>query len=186
MTVLLTEWWSCALPLQHDILPKLPHARCNKARPRVVYWRYEDRIEVQLFPKDTMQILGGNHDDGVCKTIRDFLMAHPSIHLTFLVWEAAQYRDSWSHAYPSRPLILRINVLVMIKIFPGFIIHQPVSQRHFMFVYSLIAHWLLQKSDVCIELVLSFPAIESVHCPFSICSRNKGKSHVITWNVYFY
>lgn len=115
-----------------DILPKLPHSRYNPARPCRIYWRYEDRIVVQLFPKGTVQILGGNHDDAVCKTIRDFLMTHLSIHLTFPRLKSCTVscrlasRLSSLTSLPSNHCVSNDY-----EIFPGTLIHQPVHQRHF-------------------------------------------------------
>lgn len=115
-----------------DILPKLPNARYNRARPCRIYWRYEDRVPVQLFPKGTVQILGGNHDDAVCDAIRNYLMTHLEIHLTYphlkscTVFCRLAPRFSTLTSLPSNQSISNDY-----EIFPGTLIRQTVRQRHF-------------------------------------------------------
>lgn len=60
-----------------DIVKKLPtNARYSPARPCRIYWRFEDRIPVQLFPKGTVQVLGRYATFTTCEKIRNFLETH--------------------------------------------------------------------------------------------------------------
>lgn len=66
-----------------DIVQKLPHtARYSPARPCRIYWRFEDRIPVQLFPKGTIQVLGRHATPTACEHIRNFLQTHLSLSLS--------------------------------------------------------------------------------------------------------
>lgn len=66
-----------------DILPKLPaNARYSPARPCRIYWRFQNRIPVQLFPKGTVQILGRHATPTACEHIREFLTSHLSLSLS--------------------------------------------------------------------------------------------------------
>ena len=66
-----------------DIIRKLPNtARYNTARPCRIYWRFEDRIPVQIFPKGTIQILGRHAKPTACEQIRNFLTTHLSLSLS--------------------------------------------------------------------------------------------------------
>ena len=64
------------------LLPLLPRARYNRARPCRIYWRFEDRIPVQLFPKGTVQVLGKLATHESCEAIRQCLMTKLSITLS--------------------------------------------------------------------------------------------------------
>ena len=115
------------------ILPKLlPNARYNRARPCRIYWRYEDSVPVQLFPKGTIQILGGNHDDGVCDQIRDYLMTHLSIQLSnprvmsCTVSCRLAPRLTTLNSLPSNHFVSNEY-----EIFPGTLIQQPSCSRQF-------------------------------------------------------
>ena len=115
-----------------EILPKLPNARYNHARPCRIYWRYEKRIPIQLFPKGTVQILGGKHNDLLCEEIRNYLMKHLSIILSpprlrsctvscRLAQRLLCLTDIPSNHYVSNEY----------EIFPGTLIQQPVRNRNY-------------------------------------------------------
>ena len=66
-----------------DIVAQLPSAaRYNRARPCRIYWRFDDLIPVQIFPKGTIQILGRHATPTACEHIRNFLTTHLSLSLT--------------------------------------------------------------------------------------------------------
>ena len=115
-----------------EILPKLPHARYNRARPCRIYWRYEDRVPIQLFPKGTVQILGGKHDDCLCDEIRDFLMKHLSIFLSPPRLRSCTVSCRLAQRFPSLTAIPSNHCVINeYEIFPGTLIQQPVRNRHY-------------------------------------------------------
>lgn len=115
-----------------SIFPMLSNARYNRARPCRVYWRFEDRVPVQLFPKGTVQILGGSHNDAMCARIRDYLMTHLSIRLSEPRVKSCTVscrlapRLTTLHRLPSNRFVSNEY-----EIFPGTLIQQPSHRRKF-------------------------------------------------------
>lgn len=113
-----------------DILPKLPNARYNHARPCRIYWRFEDRIPVQLFPKGTVQVLGRHATLAACESIRHFLMPHLSISLS------PPRLNSCTVACRLAPRLSYLNTLPSnhyvsneYELFPGTLIRRPSQGR---------------------------------------------------------
>ena len=112
------------------ILPKLPNARYNRARPCRIYWRFEDRIPVQIFPKGTIQVLGRYATIAACENIRDFFMKHLSLSLS---------PPRLNSCTVSCRLASRLSCLNMLpsnhhvsneyEIFPGTLIRRPSQHR---------------------------------------------------------
>lgn len=114
------------------LLPKLPNARYNRARPCRIYWRYKDLVPVQIFPKGMVQILGGRASRKVCERIRDFLMTHCDMTLS----QPHLSSCTVSYQLPSRlssltSLPSNHRISNDYEIFPGTLIHHP--QRHHRF-----------------------------------------------------
>ena len=65
-----------------DLLTKLPEGACyNQARPCRIYWRFQNRVPVQIFLKGTVQVLGRFASLSVCDDIREFFFTHLSLSL---------------------------------------------------------------------------------------------------------
>lgn len=112
------------------ILPKLPNARYNRARPCRIYWRYQNSIPVQLFPKGTIQILGGRHDDAMCETIRDTLIILLSVDISPPCLRSCTVACRIASHLPSLQSIpSNQHVSNEYELFPGTLIQHPVSRR---------------------------------------------------------
>lgn len=113
------------------ILPKLPNnARYNRARPCRIYWRFEGRIPVQIFPKGTVQVLGKHATFAACKSIRDFFMTQLSISLS------PPHLNSCTVKCRLAPRLSCLNMLPSnhhisneYEIFPGTLIRLPTKDR---------------------------------------------------------
>ena len=114
-----------------DILPRLPDtARYNRARPCRIYWRFEGRIPVQLFPKGTIQVLGRHATIAASERIRDFFMTHLSLSLS------PPRVNSCTVACRLAPRLFHLNALPSnhyvsneYELFPGTLIRRPTQDR---------------------------------------------------------
>lgn len=112
------------------LLPKLSNARYNRARPCRIYWRFEDRIPVQIFPKGTIQVLGRHATSAACETIRNFFMTHLSLSLS------PPHLNSCTVACRIAPRLSCLNMLPSnhhvsneYELFPGTLIRRPTQTR---------------------------------------------------------
>ena len=112
------------------ILPQLPNARYNRARPCRIYWRFEDRIPIQIFPKGTIQVLGRHATLAACENIRDFFMTHLSLSLSPPCLNSCTVacrlapRLSYLNRLPSNHYVSNEY-----ELFPGTLIRRPTQGR---------------------------------------------------------
>ena len=114
-----------------DLITKLPaHAYYSRARPCRIYWRFQDRIPVQIFPKGTIQILGRYASTSVCNEIRDYFSTHLSLSLSH------PYLNSCTVSARIAPRICRLHSLPSnqyvsneYELFPGTMIRRHHRRR---------------------------------------------------------
>ena len=138
-----------------DLILKLPkEASYSRARPCRIYWRYQGRVPLQIFPKGTVQILGRFVTPAVCSEIRDFFFTQLGLSLS---------RPQLNSCTVSCRIATRLSCLTSIpsnqhvsneyELFPGTLIRRPTRYRrrgvHLCFFSNgtVIATGVLSRRD---------------------------------------
>ena len=141
-----------ALP---DLFLKLPKgASYSRARPCRIYWRYQGRVPLQIFPKGTIQILGRYATSAMCGEIRDYFITELGLSLS---------QPQLNSCTVSCRIASRLSHLTSIasnqhvsneyELFPGTLIRRPTRHRrrgvHLCFFSNgtVIATGVLSRRD---------------------------------------
>ena len=149
--------------LSHDVT--FSHVKLYKGRPRMLTCRIEPGITLQVFPRGSVQLLGGNVLNNHMRIYRDVLLPLFNGHLTLPIIETMTVVCYSGRSFNFSSIMTNAHVMYEVELFPALQVSlwKPVHMTVFhngKIILTGIKD-LRQVQKMCDLLIESFPSLIS-------------------------